>query len=296
MDLGRGLFGKAPLLTPSDTEWINEMYQAAKEKRNIYQFSDAEEARIRNYFEAIDSEQDEERINALSDSALEQVTLLYRWMNSEGKNKTRKEAAKEAIMNNPMSPAGSTQAELEYHFAEDFGKAIPKKGAWIIVLHKIPVAARRKPVQYGIYYAMPHTERKTIPTAYMHGPGYNARTMKAKINTGTDVVMLMPIEYKILSSFKELVLPMVANGEYEMVRLGGGVGISSDKMDYLNSRGISKEKVLDLLIDNINTMDYAYYVPKEDVADTLDLMRAGARPEFVSKMLEHERNSKHYSI
>lgn len=161
-------------------------------------------------------------------------------------------------------------AEMSAYYPEEYGKLIPKKGAWIIIIRDLPVEEKMKPSLYGVYFALPeYTIHKAPITEKIE---YPIRRMKAKINTANGEVMVLPHEYHIVQEIADVIAGTGPDGEYEMVKLGGDATYDDAKVHYLLTRGIPKEETYKLLLGNVGTINFCYFRIKPECFEQYDFI------------------------
>jgi Fe-S cluster assembly ATP-binding protein len=165
---------------------------------------------------------------------------------------------------------GGYDAEMSAYYPKEYGKAIPKKGCWIIIIREIPVEEKMRPSLYGVYYALP--EYTTHSISISDKIEYPIKRLKAKINTENGETMILPHEYTVVQDIADVIAGTGVDGEYEMVKLGGDATYDNAKVHYLLTRGIPKEETYNLLLGDVGTINFCYFKIKPECFEQYDFI------------------------
>lgn len=187
-------------------------------------------------------------------------------------------------------------AELAAYYPDEYGKAIPSRGVWVMPVREIPVEEKFRPGLYNAYYAKP----AYTPVEFSIGEGkpkiVKMRRLKARINVEAGEVMLLPHEYVVINNPADILQGVGEAKEYEMVRLGGIPDYDQAKVHYLGTRGVPAAQVYEMLLGDINTINYCYFRLRPEFFEQYDYivsaMQKGIRYEMACKLWYHHKTGK----
>jgi len=164
-------------------------------------------------------------------------------------------------------------SEMMCYYPEEYGRFVPPKGAWIMVLKEIPVVEDYRPGLYNAYYAKPAPLVNNITV----GMGKGEKTVpvkrhRVKIAVEAGEVMLWPYEYSVIKDPHDILQGAGTDKEYEMVRLGGTANYDEAKVHYLGTRGVTEADVYAMLLGDISSINYCYFRLKPEYFEQYDFL------------------------
>ena len=142
------------------------------------------------------------------------------------------------------------------HFPEDYGRAIPEGGAWVMVKHP-PVAEITVPV-LSIWYALPRTRGGLT---FKRGVKGGFPRHMAEITTPDGALNLNPWEYTVVKDIRNW-MGMEEDG-VEMHWLGAD-GIDDERLFFMQARGIPRKDALTVLLPELENGAFVYFtIPEE---------------------------------
>lgn len=184
-------------------------------------------------------------------------------------------------------------AEVAAYYPEEYGKAIPSRGKWIMPIREIPVEEKFRPGLYNAYYAKPYYTPVEFAIGEHKKTVIRMRRLKARINVEAGEVMLLPHEYVVIDDTTSILQGVGEAKEYEMVRLGGTPDYDRAKVHYLGTRGVPAAQVYEMLLGDINTTNYCYFRLKPEFFEQYDYiisaMQKGIRYEMACKLWYHAK-------
>lgn len=170
-----------------------------------------------------------------------------------------------------MGWCGNPEAEMMCYYPEEYGRAIPSRGAWVMILREIPVEEKYRPGLYNAYYAKPSPIATDADISTGGKPMIvSIKRHLAKIAVEAGEVMLWPYEYLVIKDPSDILQGTGQDKEYEMVRLGGTANYDAAKIHYLGTRGVSEDKVYSMLLGDINAINYCYFRLKPEYFEQYD--------------------------
>jgi hypothetical protein len=162
---------------------------------------------------------------------------------------------------------GARGMDPAVYFPEDYDKAIPEDGAWILVLEEpyTELRSRFRVPLLSMWKCRPHELNTGGGSIGVRGMQIHFYPKQAVIATPGGDLHLWPHEYCIVQDPKTL---MSMDG-VTIHSLGGEPVLDEDQLWYLMSRGIPRDQAVLLLLDQVGT-DYIYVTFPEDVTEQLD--------------------------
>ena len=278
-----GLFSRGQYLQPNERTLIVEFMARVKNKEDITDLD-------KKLKEDIDI-QWEQYLDNLEEDELELVAEFMKYWDALFDDRTKREKLDELIENiltnsMGMSPAAYDSERQKYYPAE-YGKELPRKGAWVMLLDVLPIEDKAKNEPFDIYYAIP------IPSKREFGDKLSAPYYKVQIVVRGHEVTVWPHEY-VPYDIKE-VLQGVGT-QWEFKKLGGDTNYDSAKVHYLRTRGIKQETVYEMLMASVSSVNYCYYRLVDEARPyfqfTIDCLLKGIRPEMIDRLWEHKQTGK----
>jgi hypothetical protein len=172
-------------------------------------------------------------------------------------------------------------SERQRYYPSEYGKELPKKGAWVMLMIVLPIESKHRNNKYDIYYAVPKPERSRL------GDGIIVPYYKVQVVINGQEVGVWPHEY-VPYNISE-VLEGVGT-QWVLNRLGGTPNYDPAKVHYLGTRGVTQEQVYKMLMASIKSLNYCYFslVPEahEYFDHMIDGLQRGIRPEMLDLIWE----------
>jgi hypothetical protein len=137
---------------------------------------------------------------------------------------------------------------LEDYFPEDYDKALPEEGAWIMLLMSVHVG---KATTEG------KAESVTLPTVSPSGR-HGVKRKKAIIQTPQGEVHIWPHEYTVVKDISPYLDMTEEEGVYIHFMHETG-GFDADKLLYIQSRGIPRGTAQRLLLPELKDPHFCYF-------------------------------------
>lgn len=272
-----GLFTRTQYLQPAEKMAMSSFISEIKDKKQVtkehHELKDAIDLQMEEYPDNVE------------DDEVELVTKFQQhWFNLH--DDTTKRFRAEKIIDNLLCMSHSREdmlAEEQKYYPEKFGKNLPRKGGWVLMLKIVPVEEKYRNELFDVRYAVPIPNKKVL-----HDEGGKPIVVpyyKAQIQVNGQEVTIWPHEY-VPYDIKE-VLEGVGH-QWEFVRLGGSTNYDEAKVHYLGTRGISRDKVYELLMGSIQSLDYCYYKLHPDAHEYFDFviscLERGIRSEMIDRL------------
>lgn len=162
-------------------------------------------------------------------------------------------------------------------FPEEYGKAIPEGGGWIMLLVSVTVgrqvdAASTKVVtvpHLSLWYAMPHVSNSRV---LLHDLGIKRRKereyvhlQQAVINTPDGAVHIWPHEYQKVDITK--FLEFCEEDGLRIHYLSDEARVDEEALFYLRTRGIAKAEAQRMLLGTLTNPNYCYFTFAPELAE-----------------------------
>jgi hypothetical protein len=266
-----GLFGNKVLL-PSDRHRLQAIHRACKAETFINKFADtaSNEKALEEFTDLSEYIIDNEiELEDLEREMLLEVQTYVKLATFAGSKADLYEEQLEALIYNRDVHGGNMvgrQSEMAAHLPDKYNKKLPNKGGWLLVSADVPVEEKYKPVKFGIYFAKGVWKESSMAASIckeyrIRIPNSGKRYM-VRISVDGKEVHLNNHEYVPVTDIKTILASL--GKDYEMVKLGGEANIESNRVHYLESRGIPKEEIYKKLLSSVNTMTYCYFKPTPD--------------------------------
>jgi hypothetical protein len=179
-----------------------------------------------------------------------------------------------------------TYNDYSTYFPEEYGKAIPDEGAWIMVLDvphtelssrfEVPVMSTWRARRHSCNFGHPQSGKTVLPFT----------PQQAVISTPGGDLHLWPHEYTIISDVSFMI---GAEPEFDMITLGGEPlfddPVLAERLFYIQSRGISRHEAGLLTLNDQQAPDFVYFVMHPELA----AMWEGVGVPLWRHMVKHPR-------
>lgn len=273
---GFGLFEKNTDLPAEYSKVLFEISEACRTEEFLSNFETDNKLTELEKWRDLNSYIEENEIE-LSDTqaAAHSAICIYVLKNTFAGNQSElyAELLEKSCYNTMCTPnVKAAEAQLMEYLPAAYDKKLPTRGGWILVAKPVTVEEKFRPVVYGIYFAKGYW--KPDPRAQAIAKDYKIKLANAgsrymiRINTGLSDVSLYPHEYILIKDIKEVFAEL--GKSYEMVKLGGTPNVEEERVHYLLSRGISREKIYEKLLSTVNTVNYCMFHPTQKTIEDLD--------------------------
>lgn len=177
--------------------------------------------------------------------------------------------------------AASLGHDPSTYFPEQYGRAIPDEGCWILVVEE-PLTELRDRFRVPPL-SMWRARRHELSSCSLTVHGVEFAAQQAVIATPGGDLHLWPQEYVVAEHPMEL----ATDPDAELRSLGGEPVLDEEELFYLMSRGIGRHQALMLLFKEISSLDFVYVVFPEWVTDAL----AGIGQSLCSHIARHPRSA-----
>lgn len=168
-----------------------------------------------------------------------------------------------------LSEVWSSGDDPARYLPEQFDKAIPEDGCWILILEEpfTELTQRFRIPLLSMWRARPHTLNVGgITLGHTAASRIHLRPKQAVIATPGGELHLWPHEYHVVTDPYEL---MACEGA-TIHELGGQPVLDEEQVWYLQSRGLAHHEAVLLLIDQVKAQDFVYVTFPEEVTAQLD--------------------------